>query len=177
MSCKAELRREMIAARKEGGNAENGSIIAEKIKQLPEYKRAEVVMIYMPILNEADITGLMGDNKIFLVPVTEGDEIYPCPVTGSWVDGRFNVPEPKDKKVFDKAKIDVVIVPGVAFDLKGNRMGYGKGYYDKFLKDITVFKIGVCHALQLTDEIYSEEHDIKMDMIVTERDVWRKKST
>ena len=76
----------------------------------------------------------------------------------------------------EKADIDIVIVPGVAFDKKYNRMGYGKGYYDRFLKDMTALKIGVCHSFQLVDEIPSEPHDIKMDMIVTEREIWSREN-
>lgn len=175
MSCdKNTLRRMMIQKRKAEGKKENGYIIADKIRLLPEYKNARTVMLYMPILNEADITALIKDEKTFLVPVTDGDEIYSALVTGEFENGKFNVPEPCTKEAFDKSKIDLVIVPGVAFDKKFNRMGYGKGYYDRFLKDMNVFKIGVCHSFQLIAEISAQEHDVKMDMIVTEDNLWRK---
>lgn len=175
MNSKNLLRREMIDKRK-SLDLKNGKSFAEKIRELECYKKAQAVMIYMPIKGEADVTELLGDNKLFLVPVTEGEDMYPCPV-GEMTKGAFGVPEPKEKVRFDKNKIDLVIVPGVAFDKEGNRMGYGKGYYDRFLKGMSALKIGVCHSFQLLDKIECEEHDIKMDIIVTERDVWSNVNT
>lgn len=176
MNCDKNIfRREMIERRKSFYCAENNIKITQKIKELPQFKKAETVMLYMPIKGEADVTGLLSEDKLFLLPVTEGDSMYPSAI-GELEKGDFNVPVPKVKRVFEKAKIDIVIVPGVAFDKKFNRMGFGKGYYDRFLSDITALKIGVCHSFQLLDEIPSEEHDIKMDMIITEDKVWKKGS-
>lgn len=170
MNCKNSLRREMIEKRKEL-DIKNGEEFERQIKSLECYKRAKTVMLYMPIKGEADLTGLLGDDKVFLTPVTEGDDIYAC-IVGEMKIGPFGISEPKDKTEFDKTKIDLVLVPGVAFDKYGNRMGFGKGYYDRFLKDISSFKVGVCHWFQMVENVPCEEHDIKMDMIVTERDVW-----
>lgn len=170
MSCKAELRREMIARRKML-DLKNGGLFSEKVRGLECYKKAEAVMLYMPIKGEADVTGLLSDDKVFLVPVTDGDDIYAC-ILGETEEGKFGVPEPRVKKRFDKEKIDIVLVPGVAFDRKGNRMGYGKGYYDRFLKGMSALRVGVCHSFQLVDAIPTEKHDVKMDMIITEREVW-----
>ena len=170
MNCKAYLRREMIEKRKKL-DLKNGEMFSKIIKELDCYKNARTVMLYMPIKGEADVTGLLGDKKVFLTPVTEGEDIYAV-LFGETEKGAFGVPEPKDKTPFDKTKIDLVLVPGVAFDKTGNRTGYGKGYYDRFLKDMKAFKIGVCHSFQLTDELIVEEHDVKMDMIVTESGIW-----
>ena len=68
----------------------------------------------------------------------------------------------------DKHKIDLFLVPGVAFDKSGNRLGYGKGYYDQLLHNTTGLKIGICFDCQVVDAIPNETHDIKMDIIVTE---------
>ena len=67
-------------------------------------------------------------------------------------------------------KVDVVIFPGAAFDIEGNRIGYGKGYYDKYISKLTYqpYKIGICYDFQLLDEIPSDTHDIKLDKIITE---------
>lgn len=175
MSCKSVLRREMIQKRKELF-LKNGDEFVKKIRELGCYKKANTVMLYMPIKGEADVTGLLCDKKLFLTPVTEGENIYACPISGAWRNGLFSVPEPKEKTVFDKTKIDLVIVPGVAFDKRGNRMGYGKGYYDRFLNGLDICKVGVCHSFQLMDTIPSEDHDIKMDIIVTEREVWSREN-
>ena len=174
MSCKQTIRREMIEKRK-AFQSGNGKDFTKKIQSLEIYKEAKTVMLYMPIRGESDVTELIDNTKTFLTPVTKGDEMYAA-VVGEMEKGDFSVLVPKDKTAFDKFKIDVVIVPGVAFDKKFNRMGYGKGYYDKFLKDINALKIGVCHSFQLLDEMPSEEHDVKMDIIVTEKDIWRRES-
>lgn len=176
MSCDKILRREMIEKRKAEGKTENGERVSQLIRELDEYKRARIVMVYMPVKGEIDVTSLLNDEKTFLLPVTEGDNMH-ASLTGELEEGDFKVPVPKDKRVFDKTKIDIVIVPGVVFDKNYNRMGYGKGYYDRFLKDTDALKIGVCHAFQMLDTIKSEEHDIKMDMIITEDKVWRKGNT
>lgn len=176
MTSKAVLRREMIKRRKAEGKKENGIKIAEKIRQLSEYKNARTVMLYMPILNEADVTSLLEDDKTFVVPVTEGDDMYACVLDGKMGVGVFNVPEPEVKTVFDKTKIDLVITPGVAFDKEFNRMGFGKGYYDRFLDNVSAVKIGVCHGFQIVDKISGEPHDVKMDMIITEDNVWSRES-
>lgn len=174
MSCKADLRREMIEKRK-ALLVNNCEMFVKLIRELDCYNKANAVMLYMPIKGEADVTGLLSDEKVFLLPVTERSDMFACKA-GVLESGAFNVPEPKDKTPFDKKEIDLVIVPGVAFDRKGNRTGYGKGYYDRFLKDMSALKIGVCHSFQLLDEIESEEHDVKMDMIVTEREVWTREN-
>ncbi|MGM9551134.1 MAG: 5-formyltetrahydrofolate cyclo-ligase [Clostridia bacterium] len=172
MNYKEQLRREMIEKRKEL-NIKNGEKFTENIKALPEFKKANAVMLYMPIKGEADVTGILDEDKVFLVPVTEVEEMY-ASLIGEMEKGSFNVPVPKEKKRFDKEKIDVVIVPGVAFDRKFNRMGFGKGYYDRFLEGLDCFKIGVCHSFQMLDKIPFEKHDVKMDVIITEDKVWRK---
>ena len=85
--------------------------------------------------------------------------------------GKYNVLEPKDtlhQSNSDKHKIDLFFVPGVAFDKSGNRLGYGKGYYDQLLHHTTGLKIGICFDCQVVDAIPNETHDIKMDIIVTE---------
>ena len=62
----------------------------------------------------------------------------------------------------------VIIVPGLMFDKELNRLGYGKGYYDKYLKSKNIYKIGLCYSCNLIDSLEIEEHDIKMDLVITE---------
>ncbi|MBR5535798.1 MAG: 5-formyltetrahydrofolate cyclo-ligase [Clostridia bacterium] len=174
MSCKDIIRREMIEKRKML-DLKNGEDFVKNIRNTSCYKNAKTVMLYMPIKGEADVTGLLSDDKVFLTPVTEGEDMSAC-LVGDVTEGAFGVMEPIEKEAFDKDKIDLVIVPGVAFDKAFNRMGFGKGYYDRFLKDMRAIKIGVCHLFQIVDHIPCEKHDVKMDMIVTERDVWTRES-
>jgi 5-formyltetrahydrofolate cyclo-ligase len=91
------------------------------------------------------------------------------------------VPEPKfelrdlpDRQI-DPALIDLIIIPGLAFDLHGGRLGYGKGYYDRFLHKTRAIaaKVAVCFECQLFPEIPVLPHDVRMDMVVTENTLYR----
>lgn len=178
MNCdKNAFRKEMLEKRMSIVKDCTSCAMANQIRQIEAYKNAKNVMIYLPVKNEVDVSLLINDSdKNFLVPVMEGDDIYACHLTMQLKIGRFGICEPVERVKMEKNEIDIVIVPGVAFDRNFNRMGYGKGYYDRFLKDMKALKIGVCHSFQLVDEIPSEPHDIKMDMIVTEREIWSREN-
>lgn len=159
----------MKKRRAECGKKEHAEAVCERIRAIEAYKSAESVMIYMPIKGEVDVTLLLADKKTFLLPVTEGKEMYAAKFTGALSRGEYGISVPEGAKRFD-GKIDAVIAPGVAFGRDFNRVGFGGGYYDKFLREAESLKIGVCHAFQLVEEIDAEEHDVKMDIIVTEEE-------
>ena len=81
--------------------------------------------------------------------------------------GSFGILEPKNPLEFDKSLIDVCIVPGLGFDKQGGRIGYGKGYYDRFLFGMDAYTIGLCHSELLLDSIPSGPHDIKVKKTIT----------
>jgi 5-formyltetrahydrofolate cyclo-ligase len=85
----------------------------------------------------------------------------------------YGISEPADEKESIKTTaIDCAIIPGIAFDINGNRIGFGSGYYDKFLNiNPLVYKIGLCYEFQLTKDIIPDEFDIPMDIIITEKRV------
>lgn len=88
--------------------------------------------------------------------------------------GNYEILEPVDEiKAVDKKIIDLVIMPGVAFDINGGRIGYGGGYYDKFLEDIQndVLKVALAYDFQVFEKLEIEEHDIKADIVITEEQV------
>lgn len=85
-----------------------------------------------------------------------------------FVKGQFNILEPNETDYLqDLSKIDVAIIPGVAFDKNLNRLGRGRGYYDRFLKCFNGLKVGIGFDLQIVDNIPTEPHDVKMDMIIS----------
>jgi 5-formyltetrahydrofolate cyclo-ligase len=88
--------------------------------------------------------------------------------------GTFGILEPAGEKGISPEEIDLVVVPGVAFDKRGNRMGYGAGYYDSFLPKLRpeVKKVAVAFEIQVTDSLPAEEHDVKMDLIITENTIY-----
>lgn len=140
------------------------------------YKNANVLMLYMPLGNETDTTDIINkafaDGKKVVFPVTDeaSGEITPCYANAQteFEKGAFSVNEPTVLDVAEFDEIDVVIVPGIAFDKSGARIGFGKGCYDGFLVKTKAIKTGFCYDFQLCEKIPTEEHDIKMDCIITE---------
>lgn len=149
--------------------------------QSRQYNTAKSVMVYIPLGNEVNTSKIIEDafksGKNVLVPVTDSEtyEISAYQITKDteFEKGTFSVNEPKEKVFFDKNNIDVVLVPGIAFDRLGGRVGFGKGCYDKFLKGTKAVKIGFCYDFQLIDRIETSETDISMDYIITEKEFLR----
>lgn len=108
------------------------------------------------------------DMKIYL-PRVKGDDIEVVPYTGPDSlsdDNPFHIAEPVGEAV-DPAALDAVIVPGVAFDRHANRMGRGRGYYDRLLTQGNLYTIGVCHDCQILDHIPCEPHDRPLDCVIS----------
>ena len=177
---KNQIRKEMKARRAAMTKeevAQKSMTAADAFLKSEIYKNAETIMLYMPLGNETDtseiIKAAFADEKRLVLPVTDEKTGEITPVffeeTSVLEKGGFSIREPKNSHIAEKSAIDVVIVPGIAFDKRGARVGFGKGCYDMFLKDMQTVKIGFCYDFQLVGEIPSEEHDIKMDFVVTEK--------
>lgn len=142
------------------------------------YRDAKTIMLYMPISGEVDTSEIINrcfdDGKTVLVPVCEKEtyDLRAHIISDNTVfeKGAFSVSEPKNTKEFDKSKIDIILVPGVAFSKNGGRIGFGKGCYDRFLNGITAKKIGLCYDFQLS-EFTHEQHDEIMDIIITQSQI------
>lgn len=140
------------------------------------YENAGTIMLYLPLGNEIDTLDILktafADGKRCVLPVTDAKTgvITPCEVwkNTEFKKGAFSVLEPVEKNAVEKSEIDVFIVPGIAFDKSGARVGFGKGCYDRLLFGVSAIKIGYCYDFQLCDEIPAENHDIKMDFLITE---------
>src|SRR5919198_2798458 len=106
--------------------------------------------------------------KKVALPSVEGESLafYELSSGRYLVKGRFGIMEPLPYGPVDR--IDLLVVPGIAFDKKGYRLGYGKGYYDKFLVKRKVFSIGLGYSFQLIESLPTVEHDKKLDAIATE---------
>ena len=143
--------------------------LARKLSITDEYKNAENIMLFYPKENEVNLLSLLQDkSKNFYLPKIEEENLLCCPFS----DGDnlclscFNTQEPLTEAC-KKDLIDLVIVPALACDKNNYRLGYGGGFYDKFLKDIKAVKI-VCIPKELIIEtIYPENFDIKMNKIIT----------
>jgi 5-formyltetrahydrofolate cyclo-ligase len=143
--------------------------------ELPEFSDSAVLALYAPIHNEVETALVAGEalseGKILLYPAVLGDTLAFRRVEslGDLVPGRFGIPEPQGE-VFSPGAADLIIVPGVAFDLSGRRIGYGKGFYDRALHRLegSGKLVAFCYEFQLVEEIIGEPHDVTMDLIVTE---------
>lgn len=140
-----------------------------------------VFHLYYPINNEVDtrpfITRLFALGKTVLLPRTDFDlGTMDTFIVHSFDDleiTRFGMHEPKLSCVVYTDAPDVVCVPGAVFDMKGNRIGYGKGFYDGFLAFNSAKKIAFAYDFQVIESLPHDPHDIKMDMIVTEKNILR----
>ena len=180
LSQKTGLRKKIRAARDalsiEAIKNKSASI-AENLFALPEFRKAKTVAFYISKGSEVQTKSMLenaiAEGKKILVPSASERFILLEFVSFSDLEkGRFGLLEPKTK-IAAKQEPDLIIIPGLAFDKNGNRIGYGKGGYDNFLKNSKAKRIALCFECQLVDKIPAEEHDQKMDIVVTEKRVLR----
>ena len=149
--------------------------------RLNEYRGFSHVMVYLSTGNECDLSEyihyLMEQNCLVYVPVCTGKGIMEASLLLDPKEdleiGTFGIRAPKKeaRRFTDPAILDAVIVPGVGFDRNGNRLGFGGGFYDRFLPRTRkqCKKIAVCYELQLLENVFPEDHDFPMDIIITEK--------
>lgn len=182
---KKELRRKVIGLRDQLTPTDirvKSSQIAKRLYALSAYEKADTIMFFVSFGSEVETRTMVkesiGRAKNVLVPrpVPKTRELIPSRLL-SWDDdlvpGFYGIPEPHDAALRPQApsSIDLLIVPGVAFDLQGNRLGYGGGYYDRFfplLKE-NVPLIAPAFDLQIQREIPVDEWDRRVDYIITEK--------
>lgn len=184
---KSEIRKEILKARSAlpaEEAAAKSALIVERLLALEEYRRAEVVMAYADFRNEVRTDRLIRESlargKAVAVPFTDTREkrLIPSLLLSYPEDlapGTWGIPEPAPGRLrpVEPAKIDLVVVPGVAFDIKGNRLGYGGGYYDRFLPQAKpgAFFVAPAFELQVVPEIEPGPHDCPVHCLVTEKRV------
>ena len=181
---KRGLRRAVRAARDAlapADRAERSRRIAERLLRLPELEGARTVMVFASFGSEVDTGPILGglaargvrlalpriaDGEVLPIAYRLGDRLVPT---------ALGVPEPAGGPPVPEAEIDVVVTPGVAFDRAGYRVGYGGGFYDRFLRRVRpeVPRIAVAFALQVVPQVPHGEGDERVDLIVTEEEVIR----
>lgn len=172
---KKEIRRQIRELKKNYSLEEkkkNSELIWARVEQDEHFKRAQIILAYWSMDDEVfthDFVCKWAEKKIILLPCVRGEEL-----NIRYFDGReklcpgegYAIPEPVGKLFTDLDKIDMILVPGVAFDCSLNRLGRGKGYYDKILKQTSAYKLGICFDFQMIAQVPTEEHDIKMNQII-----------
>ena len=179
---KQRLRREMLAIRR--------SLSAEEIKKgseaiaayfcaWPKYRVAKVVMFYLPMADEPQTAALIEDawragKKVSVPLMGEVYGVMEAAALDGWdslVTGRLGLkmPDPAKTRRIDPVDIELVVVPGVAFDATGRRVGMGAGYYDRFLPQAaSACRMGFAWSSQIVPEVPAEEHDVRMEYLLTE---------
>ena len=182
---KATVRKDILEKRKSQDPqiriAQSRSIVRALLSR-KEFQTAEKILIYLSKDEEVGTDSLMGRalelGKRVCVPVVdrENDELRVSELPASGIDfrlGAFGVREPteEDLNFVPSGQIDLVVVPGVAFDRRGGRIGYGKGYYDRLLSrlDSRVPRIALAFDFQILDAVPQAESDIQVDIIITEK--------
>ena len=184
---KSELRREVLKARSRLSPlevAQKSELITWRVLSLGEFRRARTIMAYMDFRNEVKtgelIRASMAMGKRVAVPLTDLQHKRLIPsllqdFPGDLAPGAWGIlePRPGSLRPLEPEELDLVIVPGVAFDEKGNRLGYGGGFYDRFLPQTRPGAVWLALAfeLQICPEISPGPHDCPVHLIVTEERV------
>lgn len=176
---KKSLRQQLIKARKEIFSKERekkNKEILKKLISLNLFKKAHKLLIYISLPDEVDTHELINEFqavKTFAAPRVDTSEnlsLYQLTQIDHTEKNKYGILEPFEiNKKFKPSEIDLAIIPGVGFDLKGNRLGFGKGYYDKLLKQLKCPTIGLAYDCQILDKLPLDEDDEPMDMIITEK--------
>lgn len=144
--------------------------IVANVRESIVYKAASRVMLFYPKGNEVDLRDLFKDDKLFYLPRVNGDELEVC----RYCEGdelalsEFGVLEPTGECV-DKSELDLVVVPALCVDEKCNRLGYGKGFYDRFLKDYPNMSIIVIPEELVFTDVCSCERDMCCNSFITQK--------
>jgi len=165
---KNDIRKQMMAQRKALSKDEKlmrDTRIIEQIKKDIDFQQAKTVALFYPMPSEIDLRPLLKEKKQFLFPKVIGNDMtfYVYHQNMQWEKSKFGVLEPKDEKPYE-GPIDYMLAPALAIDTQYARIGYGKGYYDRFLKKHRPKRvIGVVYDFQVIKHIETSKHDQTLD--------------
>lgn len=147
--------------------------IFSAVERLPKFRAARTVAVFAALPDEPatdEVLARWASTRRVVLPRVEGDAMrfYACR-PDALVFGAFGILEPQGERPCPAGEIDLVVCPGVAFTADGRRLGRGRGYYDRYLGDPAFrgFRVGVCYAHQLVDDLPVEPHDVRMDRVIT----------
>jgi 5-formyltetrahydrofolate cyclo-ligase len=168
MKDKTFLRKYAKEIRKNLDIIEKSKRIVDKIRLLPEYEKANNVMIFYPTAFEVNLLTLLDDDKNFYFPRVDGENLLVCPnsINIQFKKSKFNIFEPCSNPVNSEI-LDLIIVPALMVDKNNYRLGYGGGFYDKFLNNNPSIKT-ICPIFSELNVEYlpHEEFDIPVDIVV-----------
>lgn len=150
---------------------EKSQAICAHLEECPEFQAAGTIMLYSALPDEVQTQALLEKwrrTKRIILPTVVGDDIVPVELAEdtAFAVGDFNILEPQNEPY--EGSFDLMVVPGMAFDDAGNRLGRGRGYYDRFLcKHLSVPRIGICFDFQRVPSVPVEPTDIRMDRVIS----------
>ena len=147
--------------------------ICRSLLRLQEVIDASVVALFISLCDEPQTNDAIAElvkTKRVVVPRIEGEEMDFYEISEGVAQGAFGILEPLSSTPIEPSEIDVMVVPGVAFTQNGERLGRGKGFYDKYLsrKGFRAYTIGICYPCQVTESLPTEPHDKVMDEVIWE---------
>lgn len=148
-------------------NEDSSIAVVRKLKRCKELIEADTLLLYYPLKDEIDIKPLYSLDKRIFLPVIEDNEMLFRRYVGDLKKGKFGIMEPTGE-YYTIGSNDLMIVPAVAYDRDGYRLGRGKGFYDRFLADKKIKTIGVVSKLRIVSDVFREANDIKVDFIITD---------
>lgn len=164
----------------ENSKVQSERIIQSSLFSVSEFQRANVVSVYYAKNSEVNTLGIFRElwenrKNIVLAPRIHGDNIEMCQVysVDDFVEGVYGLKEPSQNSRIYTGAIDVAIVPGLAFDGLGTRLGRGKGYYDTFLKQNHTCPIGLAFDFQILSHLPKTLNDVSMNYVVSEKRIIR----
>lgn len=176
---KAELRRRVLCAIAELSQdyiERSDAAILEKLLRHPAYASAKAVFAYASVGREVSTAALLdralSDGKLLALPVIlPGGQMEFRRVlsSGELRPGRFGIPEPPEcRETVVPRRGDIVIVPALCCDSRGNRLGHGAGYYDRFLSECSAASVCLCRRLLMQDAVPAQKHDVKVSFVLTD---------
>ncbi len=158
--------------------------VCKRLMDMPEFEKSTIVMIYLPIPEEVDVSpvALRGwqEQKVICAPKISWDHRHMLPIEihsleSGLVSTINGLREPDDGEPTGMESLDMVLVPALVFDRKGNRIGRGAGFYDRFLAapEFGGVSVGIAFSEQIVDEVPVHEHDVPVDILVTDEEIVR----
>lgn len=153
--------------------------VFSRLEKLAAFAMSDHILIYNSLPDELSTREFIDrwkEKKKFYLPRVNGIDLDILPFDRHKMHiGAFRIEEPTGTDISDPQLIELIIVPAIAYDRNGNRIGRGKGYYDRLLNRTKALRIGVAYDFQIVDEFDVEPHDIPVDIVITESTVYRRR--
>lgn len=149
------------------------NLIYQKVINNKDILSSKTLLIYISINSEVDTTKIINyflNTKNIAVPKIIDNDMFFCYVTNlnELTSGKYNIPEPTNENIVTDFDNAICIVPGICYDKENYRIGYGKGYYDRFLSKNKIKTIGLCYKECMIEKIDNDKYDYKIDEVITE---------